>query len=252
LPLPRAAPSRSTALQAAHQGVGPLSIYRRPPVDTRRLLPRRLHLTSSSNMRSDTPAAVGTWHDPDLGRPIAAPLEWCAELLGVDWPPSASWPPTSSRTSARTAQDLEPNSARAATAARGVRPAAGRLPRPSTRPARRSLGAEGACPWSVFGARDRLRRFAASRGRGWREPRAGVRAILPRRRRTDDGPGVGDDRAHRRAAGHRPPGRLDQAFLAVDYLVWAVFAVEYMVKLFRLSNRHHRPDGAVRPGVGPV
>src|SRR6266511_3452192 len=29
-------------------------------------------------------AAVGTWHDPDLGRPIAAPLERCAELLGVD------------------------------------------------------------------------------------------------------------------------------------------------------------------------
>jgi hypothetical protein len=29
-------------------------------------------------------AGVGTWHDPDLGRPIAAPLEWCAELLGVD------------------------------------------------------------------------------------------------------------------------------------------------------------------------
>jgi hypothetical protein len=27
---------------------------------------------------------VGTWHDPDLGRPIAAPLEHCAELLGVD------------------------------------------------------------------------------------------------------------------------------------------------------------------------
>jgi hypothetical protein len=27
---------------------------------------------------------VGTWHDPDLGRPIAAQLEWCAELLGVD------------------------------------------------------------------------------------------------------------------------------------------------------------------------
>jgi hypothetical protein len=27
---------------------------------------------------------VGTWHDPDLGRPIAAPLELCAELLGVD------------------------------------------------------------------------------------------------------------------------------------------------------------------------
>jgi hypothetical protein len=27
---------------------------------------------------------VGSWHDPDLGRPIAAPLERCAELLGVD------------------------------------------------------------------------------------------------------------------------------------------------------------------------
>jgi hypothetical protein len=25
-----------------------------------------------------------TWHDLDLGRPIAAPLERCAELLGVD------------------------------------------------------------------------------------------------------------------------------------------------------------------------
>jgi ketosteroid isomerase-like protein len=27
---------------------------------------------------------VGTWHDPDLGRLIAAPLERCAQLLGVD------------------------------------------------------------------------------------------------------------------------------------------------------------------------
>jgi hypothetical protein len=27
---------------------------------------------------------VGTWHDADLGRPIAAPLEQCAELLGID------------------------------------------------------------------------------------------------------------------------------------------------------------------------
>jgi hypothetical protein len=27
---------------------------------------------------------VGTWHDPDLGQPIAAPLDQCAELLGVD------------------------------------------------------------------------------------------------------------------------------------------------------------------------
>ena len=27
---------------------------------------------------------MGTWHDPGLGRPIAAPLDRCAELLGVD------------------------------------------------------------------------------------------------------------------------------------------------------------------------
>ena len=27
---------------------------------------------------------MGTWHDPELVRPIAAPLERCAELLGVD------------------------------------------------------------------------------------------------------------------------------------------------------------------------
>jgi hypothetical protein len=27
---------------------------------------------------------VGTWHDLDSGRPIAAPLQRCAELLGVD------------------------------------------------------------------------------------------------------------------------------------------------------------------------
>jgi hypothetical protein len=34
--------------------------------------------------RSLSPGLVGTWHDSDLGRPIAAPLERCAELLGVD------------------------------------------------------------------------------------------------------------------------------------------------------------------------
>jgi hypothetical protein len=27
---------------------------------------------------------VGTWQDPELGQPIAAPLQQCAELLGVD------------------------------------------------------------------------------------------------------------------------------------------------------------------------
>jgi hypothetical protein len=32
----------------------------------------------------DNLGGVGTWHDLDLGRPIAVPLERCAELLGVD------------------------------------------------------------------------------------------------------------------------------------------------------------------------
>ena len=30
------------------------------------------------------PGRAGTWHDPDQGRPIAAPLERCAQLLGVE------------------------------------------------------------------------------------------------------------------------------------------------------------------------
>jgi hypothetical protein len=38
---------------------------------------------SISNMCSIA-IAVGTWQDPDLGQPIAAPLERCAELLGID------------------------------------------------------------------------------------------------------------------------------------------------------------------------
>ena len=32
----------------------------------------------------DIMGSVGTWHDPSLGRPMAAPLERCAELLGID------------------------------------------------------------------------------------------------------------------------------------------------------------------------
>jgi hypothetical protein len=36
-----------------------------------------------SNM-SSIAVSMGTWHDPDLGRPIAAPLQRCAELLGLD------------------------------------------------------------------------------------------------------------------------------------------------------------------------
>lgn len=27
---------------------------------------------------------MGTWYDPAVGRPIAAPLEQCADLLGLD------------------------------------------------------------------------------------------------------------------------------------------------------------------------
>jgi hypothetical protein len=39
-----------------------------------------------SNMRSFSLSIVGTWEaeDPAYSRPIAAPLERCAELLGVD------------------------------------------------------------------------------------------------------------------------------------------------------------------------
>jgi hypothetical protein len=32
----------------------------------------------------DTLIRWGTWHDLDVGRPLAAPLEQCAQLLGVD------------------------------------------------------------------------------------------------------------------------------------------------------------------------
>jgi hypothetical protein len=77
---------------------------RRPPLPYSRLLrlcrggPPTFHLVmsaSSGELRSWSaisllerlfgyPTAVGTWHEADLGRPIAAPLERCAELLGVD------------------------------------------------------------------------------------------------------------------------------------------------------------------------
>jgi hypothetical protein len=43
---------------------------------------------------------VGNWHDPDLGRPIAVPLERCAELLGVDVATIREVAARSSRTSA--------------------------------------------------------------------------------------------------------------------------------------------------------
>ncbi len=45
---------------------------------------RQHQLDSTLERLFGYPTSVGTWHDPDLGRPIAAPLERCAELLGVD------------------------------------------------------------------------------------------------------------------------------------------------------------------------
>jgi hypothetical protein len=84
---------------------------------------------------------VGTWHDPDLGRPIAAPLERCAELLGVDL-----------ATVRELAANVQPYVCADGTRiwslmqlerqlrARGVWPAPGRLPRPPTDPGRRCEG----------------------------------------------------------------------------------------------------------------
>jgi hypothetical protein len=48
------------------------------------LLPALFHW--SSNICSSILAVVGTWEadDPAYSRPIAAPLERCAELLGVN------------------------------------------------------------------------------------------------------------------------------------------------------------------------
>jgi hypothetical protein len=46
---------------------------------------------------------VGTWHDLELGRPIAALLDQCAELLGVDLTIVRKLAATIERTSAPTA-----------------------------------------------------------------------------------------------------------------------------------------------------
>jgi hypothetical protein len=78
---------------------------------------------------------VGTWYDPELGRPIAAPLERCAELLGVDLATirtlgrrRRALPPCGQH------QGLEPDAAGATDAAAGLPPAARRLPGPATNP----------------------------------------------------------------------------------------------------------------------
>jgi voltage-gated potassium channel len=101
--------------------------------------------------------------------------------------------------------------------------------------------------WSVLKASDTLRR---SRERGARGEGSGrsVRAVLPRCRWTADRPGAGAGPAHRPAPGRGslPPGT-ESAFLAIDYLIWAVFAAEYVIKLSLTPNRrqfvaHHIPD----------
>jgi hypothetical protein len=50
--------------------------------NTRRSSPHRFLL----ELVFDYAAGMRTWeaHDPDFGRPIAAPLEQCAQLLGID------------------------------------------------------------------------------------------------------------------------------------------------------------------------
>jgi hypothetical protein len=80
---------------------------------------------------------VGTWHDADLGRPIAAPLDQCAELLGVEL-----------TTIREVAANVEPYLRADGTKVwslmqlerqirpEAVRSAAGRLHRPSTDPVR--------------------------------------------------------------------------------------------------------------------
>jgi len=49
--------------------------------------PRRIGLCSVADLLSNLRSirwSGGTWHDPDVGPPIAAPQQQCAELLGVD------------------------------------------------------------------------------------------------------------------------------------------------------------------------
>jgi hypothetical protein len=54
---------------------------------------------------------VRTWHDPGLGRPIAAPLERCSELLGVDLATVRELAAKVEPYPRRRHQDLEPDAA---------------------------------------------------------------------------------------------------------------------------------------------
>jgi hypothetical protein len=77
--------------------------------------------------------SVGTWHDVDVGRTIAAPLERCAHLLGVDLA-------TLRELAAKVEPYLRADGTRIWSLIElerqlhpeGVRPAPRRLPRPST------------------------------------------------------------------------------------------------------------------------
>jgi len=66
----------------------PLLTPYRPVIDARcarrSVWYRSVAFPIRSRTRVRYAALVGTWHDPDLGRPIAAPLQRCAELLGLD------------------------------------------------------------------------------------------------------------------------------------------------------------------------
>jgi hypothetical protein len=66
----RLRPGHRSRLRDADQALAALSNYAAFPIPSR------------TCVRYAGP--VGTWHDLDVGRPIAAPLERCAELLGVD------------------------------------------------------------------------------------------------------------------------------------------------------------------------
>jgi hypothetical protein len=84
---------------------------------------------------------VGTWHDLDVGREIEAPLQRCAELLGVDL-----------ATIRELAANVEPYLRADGTRiwslmqlerpapARGLPPTPGRLPRPPIDPSHRRIG----------------------------------------------------------------------------------------------------------------
>jgi hypothetical protein len=67
-------------------GASPRRVLPGETVQDRRTLrhAQRAVFTQTAYSRHYARPCVGTWHDPDVGRPIAAPLEQYAELLGVD------------------------------------------------------------------------------------------------------------------------------------------------------------------------